>query len=113
MIWEWEHHSTGGQWILSVAAWQAVVQRLAGPRPLWQATLTRTTVPEEQYTSSVYLDALEARTWCLRTIAVLVMDSHLAFLQFVVQYAAGAVGFVDKEWLSLELAPALLQGARN
>ena len=71
MMWEWEHHATGGQWTLTVGAWHAVVQRVTGVRPLWQATLTRTTAPHEHYTSSTYPDAMDARTWCLRTIAEL------------------------------------------
>ena len=69
MTWEWEHHSTGGQWTLTVGAWHAVVQRLTGSRLQWQATLDRTTAPYERLESPPYLDALDARTWCLRTIA--------------------------------------------
>ena len=68
MIWEWEHHSAGGQWTLSVGAWRAVVQRLVGSHPLWQATLTRTTTPDEHYESPAYPEAVDARTWCLRKI---------------------------------------------
>ena len=69
MMWEWEHRSTGGQWTLTVGAWHAVVQRLTGSRPQWQATLERTTAPYERHESPPYPDALDARTWCLRTIA--------------------------------------------
>ena len=68
MIWEWQHSSAGGQWVVTVGGWNAVVQRL-GARVLWQATLTRVTSPEEQYTSPTYADAMDARTWCFRTIA--------------------------------------------
>jgi hypothetical protein len=67
MIWEWEHRSTGGQWTLTVGGWHAVVQRLA-PRARWQATLTRTTAPHEQYASPPFVEAVDARAWCLRTI---------------------------------------------
>ena len=71
MMWEWEHRSTGGQWTLTVGVWHAVVQRLTGSRPQWQATLERTTAPYERHASPPYSDALDARTWCLRTIAEL------------------------------------------
>ena len=71
MTWEWEHRSTGGQWTVTGGGWHAVVQRVEGARLLWQATLTRTTAPQEHYTSSTYSDAMDARTWCLRTIAEL------------------------------------------
>jgi len=69
MTWEWEHRSTGGQWTLTVGGWHAVVQRLAPNRQLWQATLERTTAPHQRYESPPYPDALDARSWCLRTIA--------------------------------------------
>ena len=71
MTWEWEHLSTGGQWTLTVGAWHAVVQRAAGPRFIWQATLTRTAAPYERHVSPPYVEAVDARTWCLRTIAEL------------------------------------------
>jgi hypothetical protein len=71
MTWEWEHGSTGGQWVVMVGTWHAVVQRIAGSRPLWQATLARTTAPHDQYVSPPYVEAVDARTWCLRTIAEL------------------------------------------
>lgn len=71
MTWEWEHRSTGGQWTLTVGVWHAVVHRVAPSRPQWQATLTRTTVPHEQYASPPYVEAVDARTWCLRKIAEL------------------------------------------
>ena len=69
MIWEWEHRSTGGQWTLTVGVWHAVVYRVAGSRPLWQATLERTTAPPERHESPPYPEAVDARTWCLRTIS--------------------------------------------
>jgi hypothetical protein len=68
MTWEWEYRSTGGQWTLTVGAWQAVVRRLAPPRQLWQATLTRTTAPHDQFASPPFAEAVDARAWCLRTI---------------------------------------------
>jgi hypothetical protein len=71
MIWEWEHQSTGGQWTLTVGAWRAVVQKVASSRPRWQATLERTTAPHERLESAPYPDAIDARSWCLRTIAEL------------------------------------------
>jgi hypothetical protein len=71
MTWEWEHLRTGGQWTLTVGGWHAVVQRRTGPRPQWQATLTRTTVPHDHYASPPYPEAVDARTWCLRRIAEL------------------------------------------
>jgi hypothetical protein len=71
MRWDWEHRSTGGQWTLSIDGWHAAVQRLAGPRMLWQATLERTRSPHERYESPPYPDAMDARSWCLRTIAAL------------------------------------------
>jgi len=71
MTWEWEHGSTGGQWTLSVGVWRAVVYKVASARPRWQATLERTTTPHERYESSLYLEAVDARSWCLRTIAEL------------------------------------------
>jgi hypothetical protein len=71
MTWEWEHGRMGGQWMLTVGAWHAVVHRVAGSRPLWQATLARTTAPHDHYTSPIYPEAVDARTWCLRTIAEL------------------------------------------
>jgi hypothetical protein len=71
MTWEWEHRSTGGQWVLTVGVWQAVVQRVAGSRLLWQATLARTIAPHDQYMSHTFREAVDARTWCLRTIAEL------------------------------------------
>jgi hypothetical protein len=67
MIWEWEHPSTGGQWTLTVGVWRAVVQRLAPPRARWQATLTRTTAPHDQFASPPFLEAVDARAGCLRT----------------------------------------------
>jgi hypothetical protein len=69
MMWEWEHRSQGGQWTLTVGGWHALVQRVAGARVVWQATLTRSTAPQEQYISPSYPDAVDARTWCLRRIA--------------------------------------------
>jgi hypothetical protein len=69
MTWEWEHRSTGGQWVLTVGVWEAVVQRVAGSRLLWQATLGRTIAPHDQYTCDTFREAVDARTWCLRTIA--------------------------------------------
>jgi len=71
MTWEWEHRSQGGQWTVTVGGWHAVVQRVGEARVLWQATLTRTTMPQEQHTSPTYPDAVDARTWCLRKIAEL------------------------------------------
>jgi hypothetical protein len=71
MTWEWEHRSTGGQWTLTVGTWNAVVQRLAAPRARRQATLTQTTAPHEQFTSPPFPEAVDARTWCLRTIGEL------------------------------------------
>ena len=68
MIWEWEHSSHGGQWVLRVGVWHAVVQRIAAARPTWQATLTRTTAPAERLESPPYPEAMDARAWCLRTI---------------------------------------------
>jgi hypothetical protein len=76
MTWEWEHLSTGGQWTLSVGGWRAVVQRLAGPRPLWQATLERTSAPYEHHKSPPYPEAMDARSWCLRTIAELTSSAR-------------------------------------
>ena len=71
MTWEWEHTSQGGRWVMTVGGWQAVVQRVGSGRILWQATLTRTTAPHERYSSPTYPDAVDARAWCLRTIAAL------------------------------------------
>jgi hypothetical protein len=71
MTWEWEHPSTGGQWILTSGVWHAVVQRVTGARPQWQATLTRTVAPRDHYASPSYSEAVDARTWCLRRIAEL------------------------------------------
>ena len=71
MTWEWEHRNHRGQWVLTVGAWHAVVQRVAPSRPLWQATLTRTTAPHDHYASQAYPEAVDARTWCLWTIAEL------------------------------------------
>src|SRR5215217_528947 len=51
MIWEWQHSSTGGQWVVTVGGWHAVVQRVGSARVVWQATLTRVTSPQEQFTS--------------------------------------------------------------
>ena len=71
MTWEWEHRNNRGQWVLTVGTWHAVVQRLAGSRPLWQAILERTTLPHERYASQAYPKAVDARTWCLPTIGEL------------------------------------------
>ena len=71
MTWEWEHRSQGGHWVVTVGGWQAIVQRVGASRAAWQATLTRTIAPQEQYTSPTYPDAVDARTWCLRKIAEL------------------------------------------
>ena len=71
MTWEWERGSQGGQWVLTVGVWHAVVQRLATSRPMWQATLTRTSEPAERLESPTYAEAVDARTWCLRKIAEL------------------------------------------
>lgn len=71
MTWEWERGSQGGQWVITVGAWHAVVQRIGSARLLWQATLTRTMAPHEHYTSPTYADAVDARTWCLGKIAEL------------------------------------------
>jgi hypothetical protein len=71
MTWEWEHRSQGGQWTVTVGEWYAVVQRIAGSRYAWQATIERTTAPHDRHTSPTYPDAVDARTWCLRTIAEL------------------------------------------
>ena len=71
MIWTWERGETGGQWTLSVDGWHAVVQRIVSARPLWKGTLERTTEPHDRHESPPYPDAMDARTWCLRTIAEL------------------------------------------
>ena len=71
MTWEWEQGSQGGQWVLTVGVWHAVVQWVAGSRPMWQATLTRTTAPAERLEGPIYPEAMDARTWCLRKIAEL------------------------------------------
>jgi len=34
MTWEREHRNNRGQWVLTVGAWHAIVQRVAGSRPL-------------------------------------------------------------------------------
>jgi hypothetical protein len=62
MIWEWVHGSTGGQWVVTVAAWHAVVRRVTGARPLWQGTLERTIAPHAQHISPIYPEAVDART---------------------------------------------------
>lgn len=69
MIWEWQLGSEGGQWVVTVGVWHAVVQRVGVARVAWQATLTRATSPQEQYTSPTYADAMDARTWCFRKMA--------------------------------------------
>jgi hypothetical protein len=69
MIWEWEQGTTGGQWTLTSGGWHAVVQRITAARPLWKATLERTAAPHDRYESPPYPDAMDARSWCLRTIA--------------------------------------------
>ena len=69
MTWEWEQGIQGGQWVLTVGAWHAVVQRLAGLHWVWQATLTRTTAQVERRESPTFPEAVDARTWCLRKIA--------------------------------------------
>ena len=71
MTWEWEHHSTGGRWILTAGGWHAVVQRLALSRSQWQATLERTSAPHERHVSPEYPEAVDARAWCLRKIGEL------------------------------------------
>jgi hypothetical protein len=71
MTWEWEHRNNRGQWVLTVGTWHAVVQRVAGARPTWQAALARTTAPHDHYASQTYPEAVNARTWCLRTITEL------------------------------------------
>ena len=71
MTWEWEHHRAGGQWTVIVAGWHAVVQRLAPSRVQWQATLERTSAPHERHVSPLFSEAVDARAWCLRTIAEL------------------------------------------
>ena len=65
------HRNNRGQWVLTIGAWHAVVQRVAPSRPMWQATLTRTTAPHDRYASQAYPEAVDARTWCLRKIAEL------------------------------------------
>jgi len=71
MTWEWEHRNNRGQWTVTVGQWHAVVQRVAGSRPMWQATLERTTAPYDRHESPSYSEAVDARTWCLRKIAEL------------------------------------------
>ncbi len=71
MTWKWEHRSQGGQSTVTVGEWYAVIQLIAGSRYAWQATIERTTAPHDRHTSPTYPDAVDARTWCLRTIAVL------------------------------------------
>lgn len=71
MTWEWEHRSQGGRWVLINGVWHASVRRVMGSRPMWQATLTRTTAPAEYFESPLYPEAVDARTWCLRKIAEL------------------------------------------
>jgi hypothetical protein len=71
MTWEWEHRNNRGQWTLTVGTWHAVVQRVAHARPMWQATIERTTAPHDRYESPTYTEAVDARTWCLRKIAEL------------------------------------------
>jgi hypothetical protein len=68
MTWEWERGSQGGQWVVIVGGWRATV---AGSRTLWQATLERTRAPHDRYESPTYIEAVDARSWCLRKIAEL------------------------------------------
>jgi hypothetical protein len=62
MTWEWEHRSNGGQWVVTLGAWHAVVQRVAGARLRWQATIGQTTASHDQYASPTYPEAVDART---------------------------------------------------
>jgi hypothetical protein len=71
MTWEWEHRNNRRQWTLTLGEWHAVVQRIAGTRPMWQAAIERMTVPHDRYESPTYLEAVDARSWCLRKIAEL------------------------------------------
>jgi hypothetical protein len=71
MIWEWEQGNTGGQWTLTFGGWHAVVRRLPGARPRWLAALDQTTAPHDRHEGPTYTDAMDARSWCLRTIAEL------------------------------------------
>jgi len=68
MTWEWEHRDNRGQWILTVGEWHAVVQRVAHSRPMWQATIERTTAPHDRYESPAYTEAVDAHV-VLRKIA--------------------------------------------
>jgi len=67
----WEYHSNRRQWTVTVGAWHAAVQRVAGSRYAWQAAIERTTAPHERYEGPTYKEAIDARTWCLRKIAEL------------------------------------------
>jgi hypothetical protein len=60
MTWEWEHRSNGGQWVVTVGACHAVVQRVAGARLRWQATIEQTTASHDQYASPTYPEAVDA-----------------------------------------------------
>jgi hypothetical protein len=48
--------------------WHAVVQWLAPPGTRWQDALIQTTAPHDQFVSSPFSEAVDARAWCLRMI---------------------------------------------
>jgi hypothetical protein len=71
MSWEWEYKSNPQRWTLSLGEWRAVVQRLAGPRYLWRATIEHASDPSKRYEGPIDKDPMVGRTWCLTKIAEL------------------------------------------
>ncbi|HNP73272.1 MAG TPA: hypothetical protein PKK15_19315 [Kouleothrix sp.] len=75
-MWEWQHGGQGESWTMRIGIWRAVVQRGGPAHSPWQATLERMIAPRDHYISPVFAEAVDARTWCLRTITDLMSRSH-------------------------------------
>ena len=75
MTWEWDYDSKLRHWTLTLGEWRAIVERVEGPRYLWQAYVERVVAPHDRYDGPRNKDAMVARTCCLRKIAELRANS--------------------------------------
>ncbi len=68
---EWEYTSKPPRWTLNIGPWQATVERLPRPRHHWAPRIEHRDEPNTRYDGPRSDDPVQARSWCLATIAEL------------------------------------------